>query len=806
MKNSKRWGAILLLTWFMVGTALAQKPNPAKHEQQVRDMVAFLQYVLNTLGDQHTSARDKDVLVTESYTKIFRDAKVQIEDDLDANRKVITNKDVQAYLKDVDFFFKNVEFEFEIRDIKGEVNANEQLFYKVTLTRTLKGTTADGVPVNNTIPRYIEINFDPADQDLKIVSIYTHEFDASKALKQWWEQLSFEWRSIFKQKLNITSDSVTMADLKDMTTIEALDLGHNEYIQDIAPLSELVNLRVLNLSNTAITDLSPIRNLTELADINLAHTPVKEVSALRYAHKLKTFNISYSKVTSLDVLERLDSLQHLEMAGTEVWDFTKLKDMTSLQSLNLERTGVKSLDVLEPLNKLEELNIAKTFVMQLNGLAGMEKLAFLNIDSSFVTELQPLGALKKLRILSMNYTLVASIQPLQTLPKLEKVYCDHTPITRELAHAFMANKPGVIVIFDSEDLKSWWSTLPPAWQKLFRQQTNISQNPDKDALAVVTSLDSVNLAAYTEINDLSPLQRLNKLHVVILTHTQVTDLSPLKDHRDIRLLDISDTPVNDLTPLKGFSQLEVLYADSSRIEDLTPLVGAGNLKKLFVDKTGVHDVIVQGFLKSSPRCLVVYKTHTLEKWWAELSPEWQEVFSTQLKIQGRESLHALVELERLHFENVPVRDLSPLNVFIRLKDLSFSATGVTDLAPLTTHTALQTLHATSSPIAEITSVAKLPNLEEIDISNTPVDDLEPLSQLLHLKRLNCSGTQVKKLNALEYTPALQYLDCSNTRVKKLDPVLRLPLTTLKCYNTRISNGRVESFKSANPECQVVYYR
>ncbi len=47
---------------------------------------------------------DKDVLVTQSYTKIFRDPKVQVEDDLDEGRKTITNKDVQAYLKDVDFF------------------------------------------------------------------------------------------------------------------------------------------------------------------------------------------------------------------------------------------------------------------------------------------------------------------------------------------------------------------------------------------------------------------------------------------------------------------------------------------------------------------------------------------------------------------------------------------------------------------------------------------------------------------------------------------------------------------------------
>ena len=73
---------------------------------KVEDQVRFLEFLLNTLGDAQSSARDKDVIIRESYLKIFRDGKVQIEDDLLADRKVVTNKDVQAYLKDIEFFIK----------------------------------------------------------------------------------------------------------------------------------------------------------------------------------------------------------------------------------------------------------------------------------------------------------------------------------------------------------------------------------------------------------------------------------------------------------------------------------------------------------------------------------------------------------------------------------------------------------------------------------------------------------------------------------------------------------------------------
>ena len=94
------------------------------NDKKVRDIVAFLQYMLNMLGSGSTAARDKDVMVTESYSKIFADAKVQIEDDLDDQRETVTNKEVMAYLKDVDFFFTDAQFEFIIDNIEEGTNAN----------------------------------------------------------------------------------------------------------------------------------------------------------------------------------------------------------------------------------------------------------------------------------------------------------------------------------------------------------------------------------------------------------------------------------------------------------------------------------------------------------------------------------------------------------------------------------------------------------------------------------------------------------------------------------------------------------
>src|SRR5690349_21729436 len=208
--------------------------NAVEDEKRVRDIIAFFQYMLNTLGSNGTSARDKEVLVTESYSKIFRDGKVQIEDDLDEERIVITNKDIVPYLKDVDFFFRDVKFEFAIEDIKSSAMPSGELFYKVSTRRVLTGTTTDGNAVKTTIPRYIEVNYDPGARDLKIVSIYTHELNEKDALINWWNELSLEWKSVLQKKLPTpnTTDSLQIGDIKTIAATEDLDLRGNQVIQN----------------------------------------------------------------------------------------------------------------------------------------------------------------------------------------------------------------------------------------------------------------------------------------------------------------------------------------------------------------------------------------------------------------------------------------------------------------------------------------------------------------------------------------------------------------------------------------------
>lgn len=785
----------------------SQKPdaNQTENEQKVRDIVAFLEFILNTIGNSATSARDKDVLITESYSKIFRDAEVQVEDDLDEERAVITNKDVTAYLKDVDFFFNDVKFEFAIEDIKGSTMSNGLLFYRVSLRRTLSGITSAGKKVNNTIPRFIEINYDPQTQDLRIVSMYTNEFNENEALTNWWTELSYEWQSVFRKKMMLT-DSITLNDIKDIAAIEDLDLSGNEYILNIEPLARLDNLKLLDLSGTHITDLTPIRNLTELIELNLSETKVSDLSPLKYSVKLTRLNISNTAVNDISVLEKMKGLQNLQMRNTPVRDFIPLANLSALLHLDLSNTRLSDLAPLNALSKLMELDISATLFQDMTPLTRLKKLNTLNIDSTYTSDIEVLGSLENLEVLSANHTMISNLKPLLELAHLERVYCDQTPVTREIANAFMAAKPKVLVIFNSGDLKSWWETLSLEWQDIFLRNSGINVNPSKEELARVTNLDSLNCSGVGAIYDLEPLRRFRKLRVLIANGTSISDISPLQEHESLKYLDISNTDVQDLSVCDHLAGLKTLKADNTKIHNIESLYGVRSLEKLYADQTSIDDTTARRFLEKHPDCLIVYKTKQLNDWWDGLSDVWKQAFSKQLNESSREGMHQLVEKQSLQITGLALADLSPLNEFVRLTQLHLAGTAITSITAMDNIMHLVSLHVTNGPLKNIESLDRFSHLKELDISNTAVEDLGPLSALTTLQKINCAGTQVKRLDPLKNLKELEILDCSNTLVSKLDPVISLPLSSLKCFNTKISVKQVEKFRKANPVCEVVYYR
>ncbi len=305
MKGCKLFGVFMVLGLFEVSPCQAQDQidmtpmaEVESYKSKVRDLVEFLEFALNTIGSSNTPTRDKNVIINQSYLKIFEHSKVQIEDDLNENREMITRKDVQAYLSDIDFFFKHVEFKFNIEDISHYTKANGEIYFLVSMTRNLRGITIENDSVNSMMIRYLEVNFNEKERDLKIASIYSNRLSEDEELMNWWQNLPYPWTDIFYHQIGVI-DSMDVASLRKLMDLEKLDLSVYPRLRNLEPVAKLANLKRVDISGTQVRDIVPLKNLTRLEILDCSNTEIKSLDPLKYALSLRALRIDSTKISDI---------------------------------------------------------------------------------------------------------------------------------------------------------------------------------------------------------------------------------------------------------------------------------------------------------------------------------------------------------------------------------------------------------------------------------------------------------------------------------------------------------------------------
>lgn len=841
-----------------------------KYKEQITGLVKYLEGTLNFLGDTVSVPKEKEIIINESYLKIFQDDKVQIEDDLDENREVPLHKDVQAYLKDIEFFYKNVKFEFVISDISHFLNENNQHYFKVTFNRILDGITVDNDTVSSKKLRYMEVNLDIVKNDLKIASIYTTKLDEKEEIKNWWNNLTAEWRNIFGENIHI-NDSILLADIiyfSDSLIVKAnditkpdndsvmnysrtivielpaerkihidtaasydsvffdtkiiytklngivkqqkIDVSGNDQIRNLEPLNELTGLAELNCSNTLISNLVPLRNLNRLEILDCSETPVGDLTPLHYSTTVKDLNCSYTLINDLSSISGLIRLERLNCAGIKINGLDFLKNCSNLKFLDCNETGIFDIKPLEGITTLENLDISGTKVRNLEPLTALDSLTYLNCESSWVVSVEPLKDLSNLEVLRISNTDISSLQPLDDLENLKKIYCDNTEIKEEETIQFMRDHPGCLVIFESEELLTGWKKMDEAWKEIVRNNAVISEPPTKEELHSFLKIKELNISGNEKIDNLSPIRKLFNLKALNISSVKATDFSPVGDAIELEDVNISNTSVKNLEFACNLYNLKEINIENTSVNSLEPLKELKNLKIVYADNSGIGDKVAFQFMRSNPDCLVVYKSDDLQSWWKSLPASWKDFFSGQFKVDSpptKEQLHRILFLDSLSIiNNNQIENLDPLIMLQGLITIQFSGTQVNDLQPLSQLGKLKAVQCTQNPISDLEPLISLSELENLNIENTPVSDLKPLASLQSIKVLNCSGTQIKSLKPLANLIKLEHIELNNTAIKSLKPLLDLHrLKTVKCYNTKMSVKNVDKFKAAKPHCEVVYY-
>lgn len=837
------------------------------YKKEATQLLNYFEYTLNLIGSPQTLAKEKDIIINQSFSKIFKNEEVQIEDDLDEYRTVPTNKNVQAYLKDIDFFFTKAEMHFTIEEVSHHLNENNELYFKFQINRNLIGNLINGDSINTNKVRFIEINLDVANQDLKIASIYTTKLNENEEQRNWWNSLSENWKKILGENrfigdsvcinelLSFTDSTyVTMADsfllvqldslliegedtlalpsfdsliqiyedtvifdsktlyghLDEIVRITEINLNSYPEISDITPLSKLSNLRKVDLSNTQVSDLSPLRNLTKLESLICAGTKIESLFHLRYLSNLKVLNLNQTLVHDLSPINHFDALEQLY----------------------LNETKIHSLDPITTLSKLKDLRFSNTDISELQPLSTLTELEVLHFNGSNVSLLSALKELNNLRILVMDDTRVDKLDPLTNLQNLKQVFCDNAMVTPAEANQFMKANPQTLVVFQSAELNVWWENLNTNWKNIFKKYIYLDEQPTKAQLHELIKQKIIDVSKRSELSNLEPLKKLIYLEHLNCSQTSITDLEPLSDLIDLKYLDLSLTNINTIAPLKNLSKLESLYFSSTTVDDLSPLFNLNFLQQVHGNHTDVKDlsplaelanfkfayfdhskVKIEDFLSFNSvnqEVIVVFQTGFLQAWWDGLDDNWKTVFRDKLSLENddlsKESLQQIASIKSLDIgQNLKLKTLEPLSILTGLEELIFSDTRITNLQTLSELKHLRKIICANNPIIDLGALMNLPMLSYLDISNISIRNFEQIQFMTSLETLICPGTQIKSLKYLEYLKNLKVLECYNTNIKSLNALEGLQLDVLKCYNTGLNQKKVSKFKQTHPNTEVVFY-
>lgn len=141
-----------------------------------------------------------------------------------------------------------------------------------------------------------------------------------------------------------------LAPLNHLTHLEVMDASYT-FISSLAPLGGLTVLRHLNISHTQVAELSPLQAHTALQTLLCYHIPVSSIAALAGLPALRKLDLTQTQVTSLEPLAGLPSLQSLHCAWTPVERIPEsLVRLPSLQSLVLHENAIANVpaQVLSP--------------------------------------------------------------------------------------------------------------------------------------------------------------------------------------------------------------------------------------------------------------------------------------------------------------------------------------------------------------------------------------------------------------------------------------------------------------------------
>lgn len=300
--------------------------------------------------------------------------------------------------------------------------------------------------------------------------------------------------------------------------LNTLKITSNGEINDLNPLSELINLNYLEIQSNKITDITPLGNLKNLQQLYLQWNQITDITPISNLNNLKRLELEHNKITDIPNLENMKSLTMLNLNNNTLNDLTPITTAPYLEDLSLGSIGISDLSPLSSIKTLKDLYYCGNEVTDISPLSKLINLTDLSLDVNKINDLTPLKNLTNLTFLTMSRNEISDLSPLENLNKLNYLWADYNKIEN------------IDIISNMPEL------------------TDIRMN-------------------FNKINNLTPLESLTKLQWVGFENNEISDISSLSNLTNLSIVILNNNNILNLSPLNNLTKLQTLEIDNQKIEN-----------------------------------------------------------------------------------------------------------------------------------------------------------------------------------------------------------------------------------------------
>lgn len=206
------------------------------------------------------------------------------------------------------------------------------------------------------------------------------EFSKFKNLKK----LKFGKDDIDDTQWEVTDCSV----LSKLVNLEELELANNKIV-DLSFLYNLVHLKKLEIGNNKINDISVLKRLTSLEYLEIYLSKI-DTQILSDLTELKFLNIHTCKLIDISFLEKLDNLEHVYLGNNNIKDLSSIRKLRSLKTLFVNNNEITDISCLSELKSLEKICMSENKIEDISPLTELTNLYYISLESNKIQDLQPL--------------------------------------------------------------------------------------------------------------------------------------------------------------------------------------------------------------------------------------------------------------------------------------------------------------------------------------------------------------------------------------------------------------------------------